>query len=197
MPPAPTKKRIPLVPALEAFRQVRADQIVVTTMGAAREWHKLSQHPLDLNYFPSSMGQAPSIALGLALAQPKREIVLFNGDGSLLMNLGCLVTIVAAGVKNLTVIVVDNGVYEVTGGQQTAGAQAGVDFCGMARAAGFATIARFDDLADWQHGVAAALEAPGPRFIVLATETVRDDFYVFVPGPIGERLERFVRGLKG
>ena len=62
---------MPLVPALEVFRQVRTDQIVVTTMGAAREWHKLSQHPLDLNYFPSSMGQAPSIALGLALAQPQ------------------------------------------------------------------------------------------------------------------------------
>ena len=86
--------------------------------------------------------------------------MLFNGDGSLLMNLGCLVTIIAAGVKNLTLIVVDNGVYEVTGGQQTAGAQAGVDFCGMARSAGFASIAHFDDLADWQRGAAAALKSP-------------------------------------
>ena len=119
---------MPLVPALQVVHRLRTDQIVVTTMGTAREWPRLSQHPLDLHYIPSSMGQSPTLALGLAIAQPQRNVIVFTGDGSLLMNLGCLVTIVASGAKNLTLIVIDNGVYEVTGGQRTAGAVAGVDF---------------------------------------------------------------------
>ena len=68
---------------------------------------------------------------------PEREVIAFNGDGCMLMSLGCLVTIVASGAKNLTLIVLENGVYEVTGGQHTAGDAARVDFIGMARAAGF------------------------------------------------------------
>src|SRR5580704_11862629 len=122
------RDRMPLVPALEVVRDRRRDQIVVTTMGSAREWPRLSQHPLDFHYIPSAMGHAPMLALGLALAQPARETIVLNGDGCTLMSLGCLVTIVASGAKNLTLILLENGVYEVTGGQGTAAAQAHVDF---------------------------------------------------------------------
>ena len=114
-----TGSRMPLVATLEVIRRLRTDQIVVTTMGAAREWPKLSQHPLDFHYVPSSMGQAPPLGLGLALAKPQREVLVLNGDGGMLMNLGCLVTIVASGARNITVIVIENGIFEVTGGQQT------------------------------------------------------------------------------
>src|SRR5436190_7359321 len=102
-------KRMPLLAALEVLRNVRREEIVVTTMGSAREWPKLSQHPLDFHYLPSAMGHAPMLGLGIALAQPTREVIAFNGDGGMLMSLGCLVTIVASGVKNFTLILLDNG----------------------------------------------------------------------------------------
>jgi phosphonopyruvate decarboxylase len=181
---------MPLVPALEVLLARRRDEIVVTTMGSAREWPRLSQHPLDLHYIPSAMGHAPMLALGLALAQPEREVIAFNGDGCMLMSLGCLVTIVASGAKNLTLIVLENGVYEVTGGQHTAGDAACVDFIGMARAAGFTSTARFTDLEEWRARAVEALTLPGPRFIVLEVARVADHELVS-PGPMQPRLARF------
>jgi thiamine pyrophosphate-dependent acetolactate synthase large subunit-like protein len=65
---------MPLVPALEALAAVRTNQVVVTSMGAAREWPKLSRHPLDFHYLPSAMGQVPALALGLAVARPDSEV---------------------------------------------------------------------------------------------------------------------------
>ena len=96
MTDCPVRDQMPLVPALAALAERRRDQIVVTTMGAAREWPRLSQHPLDFHYIPSAMGHAPMLGLGLALAQPQREVIVLNGDGCMLMSLGCLVTIVAS-----------------------------------------------------------------------------------------------------
>ena len=81
---AAARKRMPFIPALGVLAKLRRDEIVVTTMGSAREWPKLSQHLLDLHYIPSAMGQAPDLGLGLALAQPGREVMVFNGDGCLL-----------------------------------------------------------------------------------------------------------------
>ncbi|HUY91782.1 MAG TPA: thiamine pyrophosphate-dependent enzyme [Pirellulales bacterium] len=188
------QQRMPLLAALEAVAELRRDQIVVATMGAAREWPKLSQHPLDFHYLPSAMGHAPMIALGLALAQPQREVIVFNGDGCMLMGLGGLVTIAASGATNLTLIVLDNGLYEVTGGQTTAGAIAGVDFARMARAAGFASAASFDDLPTWRQQAAAALAAPGPRFISLAVEPVGAE-YLLPPPAMHEQIERFCKAL--
>ena len=191
--------RMPLVAALEVLLPLRGDRIVVTTMGAAREWPKLSQHPLDFHYIPSAMGAAPALALGLALAKPAREVLVLNGDGAMLMNLGSLVTIVASGARSLTLVTLDNGIYEVTGGQQTAAAAAGrhawVDFAGMARAAGFSNVARFDRLEDWQRGAAALLADPGPRFVVLAVEPVGAAYHLEAPGPMSERLPKFQAAL--
>ena len=194
--PSTTHRRMPLVPALEVVHHLRTAEIVVTSMGVAREWPRISQHPLDFNYFPSTMGQPPALALGLALAQPQREVIVFVGDGSLLMNLGCLATIVAAGATNLMLIVIDNGVYEVTGGQRTAAAIADVNLPAMAKAAGFRSVERFDDLADWQSRAADVFKLPGPRTIVLATEPVRTDFALHIPEPVVDRLRRFQVALK-
>ncbi len=190
-----TKPRMPLRPALEAVRRLRTDQIVILTMGAVREWQRMSDHPLDFHYIPSAMGQGPSIGLGLALAQPQREIIVFSGDGSLLMNLGSLATIAGSGAKNITLIVLDNGVYEVTGGQKTIGQIAAVDFTNIAAATGWQSVATFDDLDDWENGAAAVLGLPGPRFITLVTEPVVDGFQLEAPGPIDERLARFKAAL--
>lgn len=182
---------MPLVPALEVLiARRRDDEIVVTTMGTAREWPRLSRHPLDFHYVPSAMGHAPMLALGLALAQPARQVIAFNGDGCMLMSLGCLATIAAAGATNLTLIVLDNGVYEVTGGQATAAAQAGVDFAAVARAAGIKSVITFDDLATWRAGAEQALAMPGPRFVLLRVARVQD-YDLIAPGPMAERIVRF------
>lgn len=193
-----SRERMPLVQTLDALARLRTGEIVVTTMGAAREWPKLSQHPLDLHYIPSAMGHAPALGLGLALAQPQREVIVLNGDGCQLMNLGVLVTIVASRARNLTLLVLDNGIYEVTGGQTTAAAathSGGVDFAGMARAAGFPSVRSFDRLADWQRDAAEVLRLPGPRFIMLAVEPVGAAYQLESPGPIAERLARFQQAI--
>ena len=89
-------RRMPLAECLAVLRACRTERdVVVSTMGSAREWMKLGSHPLDFIYAPSSMGQAPSLGLGIALAQPERRVIVCNGDGCMLMNLGCLVTVTA------------------------------------------------------------------------------------------------------
>lgn len=184
---------MPLTAALEILHDVRQDQIVVTTMGTAREWPRISQHPLDFHFVPSSMGQAPALGLGLALAQPQREVLVFNGDGCMLMNPGVLATIAASGARNLTVIVFDNGIYEVTGGQKTAAAVGCVDYPALARSMGFAaqSIAQFDELDEWRRGIRSALAAAGPRFIALRIAPVAGDTHLESPGPIADRIARF------
>jgi sulfopyruvate decarboxylase subunit beta len=187
-----------LLPALEVVAALRRDQIVVTTMGSAREWPKLSQHALDFHYLPSAMGQAPLVGLGLALAQPTREVIVFNGDGCMLMNLGCLVTIAASRASNLTLIVLENGIYEVTGGQSTAAAAADaqrVNFAALARAAGLASVFSFDELAAWQRDAASVLGVPGPRFIHLSVEPVGADYQLPAMAPMGDRIAAFRRAL--
>lgn len=192
----PTESLMPIGEGLAVVASLRTDQIVVTTMGAAREWPKLSHHPLDFHYLPSAMGQAPMLGLGLALAQPARQVIVLNGDGSMLMNLGSLVTIAASGARNLTLIVLENGLYEVTGGQATAAAASAqpVDLVAIARGAGINSSVRFDELDAWHGGAAAALAAPGPRFIVLRVAPVEK--FQLPPAPsMGEQIERLQREL--
>src|SRR5436305_3662416 len=73
-------------------------------------------------YMLGSMGLAIPIALGVALAQPKRKVIALEGDGSLLMQLGALATITTLEPKNLTMVLMDNGIYQITGSQPTPGA---------------------------------------------------------------------------
>src|SRR5450755_2914388 len=107
--------------ALEVVLPYRGKRIVVSTMSSAGLWPQLSSSPLDFAYIPSAMGHAPSLGLGLALAQPERGVIVLNGDGCALMSLGNLVTL-AQYPANIHVLILDNGHYEVTGGQPHAGA---------------------------------------------------------------------------
>jgi thiamine pyrophosphate-dependent acetolactate synthase large subunit-like protein len=147
-----------------ASRRGRA--VVVTTMGAVRPWARLSDHPLDFASADSAMGHAADFALGLALAQPQRKVICLNGDGSMLMSLGTLVTIVASGATNLVLFVIQNGTYELTGNQSIPGA-GGVDFPSMARAAGFTQVHGFEDAGPYENALASILEGPGPVFVVV------------------------------
>lgn len=180
---------MPVGDALSILAALRRDEIVVTNQGSAREWPKHSQHDLDFHFIPSAMGGAVPLGLGLALARPKRPVWVFTGDGSLLMNLGCLVTVAAAGATNLSILLLDNGIYEVTGGQRTA-ASAATDLAGFARAAGLATVAEYSDAATWHAQAAKFLARPGPRFVSLRVDPVRENFLLDPPCPISEQLAR-------
>src|SRR5947208_8294309 len=132
------------VEALQILAAHRDERIVVTTMGSVGRWPALSDGPLDFAYLPSSMGQGPGLGLGLALAQPERGVIVVNGDGCTLMNLGALVTL-ASQPADVYLLILDNGLYEVTGGQPTAGA-GHTDFAGLARAAGIRRVYAFASL---------------------------------------------------
>lgn len=195
------QQRIGLVEGLAALQAVRRDEVVVTTMGTAREWQRLGTHPLDFVLVPSSMGQAPTLGLGIALARPARRVVVCNGDGSMLMNLGSLVTISAQGPPNLTVIVFDNGVYEVTGAQPTPGAaglradRRAVDYAAIARGCGLRSVWTFDDPRAWQRDVHAVIDAEGPTFVHLVIEPIAEGGPPKFPGPAPERASAFRRAL--
>jgi thiamine pyrophosphate-dependent acetolactate synthase large subunit-like protein len=147
----------------------RGEAVVVTTMGAVRPWARLSQHPLDFASADSAMGHAADFALGLALAQPRRKVVCLNGDGSMLMSLGTLVTVVACGATNLVLFVLQNDTYEVTGNQPIPGAGR-VDFAGMAKAAGFPRVHAFDEAAAYETALPSLLEGPGPVCVVVKVD---------------------------
>jgi thiamine pyrophosphate-dependent acetolactate synthase large subunit-like protein len=155
----------------------------------------LSDTGLDFAYIPSSMGQGPALGLGLALARPGRGVIVVNGDGCTLMNLGCLVTL-AAHPADLFLVVLDNGLYEVTGGQPTPGAGK-VDYAGLARAAGIARSYRFDDLPAWSAGAAEALAGPGPVFVALAVEGRLGQKTPRAPRPMAEQIQRLREALAG
>lgn len=184
--------------AIAALREARgARQVVITTMGAAKAWMAAGDpHPLDLVYVPSSMGQATSVGLGVALARPDLRITVVNGDGSMLMNLGSLVTIAAAAPTNLHVVIVDNGAYEVTGAQPTAGAIARTDFGAVARGCGIGTVREFADLASWAAAIPEVLTMRGPVVSVLRVGVSAGARGPRSPGPAADRARAFMRALE-
>jgi thiamine pyrophosphate-dependent acetolactate synthase large subunit-like protein len=181
--------------ALAAVHGARAaGDVVVTTMTPARDWMTMPQHPLDLVLVPSAMGHATSIGLGLALAQPERRVIVCNGDGSMLMNLGSLVSITAARATNLVVLVFDNGVYEVTGAQPIPSPGV-IDFVSIARGSGFASVFEHSNLDAWRAEVEQILNAPGPTLALLHVDAVIGIPGPRSPGPAADRARRFSEAL--
>jgi thiamine pyrophosphate-dependent acetolactate synthase large subunit-like protein len=196
-------ERVSLPEAVADLCQARTDEVVITTMGSSREWMKLPAHLLDFHFVPSSMGQATSLGLGIALARPDRRVVVCNGDGSLLMNLGTLVTIATASPANLTMVLFDNEVYEVTGAQPTPGSVAltgptgAVDFPKMARAAGWRSVFEFATREAWREGMGEALASSGPTFVLVKVPPVPGARGPKSPGPGKQRAEAFRQALAG
>jgi thiamine pyrophosphate-dependent acetolactate synthase large subunit-like protein len=115
-------------------------------------------------YMLGSMGLAFPIALGVALAQPKRRVFALEGDGSLLMQMGCLSTIAALNPKNLCMVVMDNGSYQITGGQPTPAASVS-DIVAIALASGVIDSSWAADEEDFERLVDRSLSATGPMLI--------------------------------
>ncbi|SFV09504.1 thiamine pyrophosphate-dependent enzyme [Bradyrhizobium arachidis] len=143
-------------------------------------------------YMLGSMGLAFPIALGVALAQPDRRVFALEGDGSLLMQLGALSTIAALKPKNLIMIVMDNGIYQITGAQPTPAASV-ADIVGIATASGLANSAWAADEEDFERLVEEAMSRSEPSLIAVRIDdkpgvgTTRRD-------PVQIR-ERFMHGL--
>jgi phosphonopyruvate decarboxylase len=153
---------------LKVLARHRTDEIVVAVYKAAQEWLHIS--PSDLNYtFTGAMGQGSSHALGLALGRPDRRVIVLDGDGSLLMNLGTLVTIAHAAPRNLVHCLCQNGTYETNGAVSIPG-QGQVSFTGLARQAGYPKTYTFDTLEAWEGAVPRLLREDGPLFVDLHVE---------------------------
>jgi sulfopyruvate decarboxylase subunit beta len=150
---------------LAPLAHARGDAVVVTTMAAVRAWARHSASELDFASADSAMGHAADLALGIALVRPERKVICLNGDGSMLMSLGTLVTIVESGVRNLVLFVMENRTYEITGNQTVPGAGT-VDFVALARAAGFKRVYRLNDAADCATRMADVLAGDGPVFVL-------------------------------
>ena len=189
---------MPMREAVAILREARGpNDIVIPSMGSAREWMALGPtHELDFILVPSAMGHATSVGLGLALAQPERRVVVLSGDGSLLMNLGSLVTISAQSPTNLVIVVFVNGAYEVTGAQQTPHPRGvPVDYATLARASGITSVYTWSSLEDLRSGIHSALGAVGPALVVLDVTPIPGAVGPRSPGPTGQRVERFMRAL--
>jgi thiamine pyrophosphate-dependent acetolactate synthase large subunit-like protein len=157
---------------LEATRRLRAllgAEPVVASLGhPAYDLFEAGDRPENF-YTWGSMGLASSIGLGLAMAQPGRRVVVLDGDGSLLMNLGSLATIGTVRPPNLVVIVWDNALHGTTGGQPTATAH-GADLARAATALGIRQVVTVRDPEAFDGQVGRALVEPGPWLIVAKVE---------------------------
>src|SRR5262249_32839748 len=172
--------------------QLKRDEAVIGGIGNANfDLWASGQRPQNF-YMLGSMGLAIPIALGVAIAQPRRHVISLESDVSLLRQLGCLATGAERGPKNLTIVVWDNGIYQITGGQPTASATA-ADLVAIARSSGIANSAWAADEADFDRLAAAALKGEGPSLIGARIDSKPGGAHNH-RDPVQIR-ERFMRGL--
>jgi phosphonopyruvate decarboxylase len=182
--------------AIAALVAQRAGAITIVTEQAIGAWRAAVPEPA--NEIPDhldivgTMGSASTIGLGIALAQPTRRVIVVDGDGSLLMQLGSLVTIAGAAPRNLFHVVFENGVYE-TSGSQPLPAEGRFDLAEMARAAGYAHVARFEDGSEFESELPSLLQRAGPVFVSVQTRA-EDGFKV--RSSAGTRLDLQMHALR-
>lgn len=160
-------------PTREGYYRVLAGSLpeatlVVTSLGnASYVWANLCDRPENF-YLEDAMGLALPLALGLAVSQPRRQVVAAEGDGGLLMHLGALITLGSVAPRNLTVLLVNNHIHAASGGQPLTNTE--LDLADLARSAGIARTEHVDSLETFRALLPAALAEAGPAVLVLATE---------------------------
>jgi len=174
---------------LRAIATARGEAICVPTMTTAPAWRDIAPDDLSVTC-AGFMGGASALGLGMALARPDRRVIVFDGDGSLLMQLGSLATIAGARPRNLIHLVFKNGVYHTSGSQETPGGLT-VDFVTMAKGAGYRSAFAIGELEEFRRRLPAILEAEGPILVELQT-TLADKTPMTSPGgrPFHEQVER-------
>ena len=164
------------------------DELVICNIGfPSRELYDIKDRKENF-YMIGSMGLASSIGFGLALAQPDKDIVVIDGDGSLLMNMGSLVTIFANNPHNLTWIVIDNGAYGSTGNQDTY-AQV-LDLSEIAKSVGFKNSFKFEDI-----NLSDVIKSEDVSFIVYETDPGNSSAPIIDLTPV-EIKNRFMKAIE-
>ncbi|HYE90974.1 MAG TPA: thiamine pyrophosphate-dependent enzyme [Terriglobales bacterium] len=145
----------------------RGDAICVPTMTTSPAWREMQPDDLSVGCV-GFMGGASSLGLGLALARPERRVIVFDGDGSLLMQLGSLATNAGARPRNFIHLLFKNGVYHTSGSQEIPGGLQ-VDFVQMAKGAGYRTVLEIGELDEFKRRFPKMLTEEGPIFCQLIT----------------------------
>ena len=174
------------------------DRLVVTIMGAcAQELYDLG-HKENFFYLQHAMGLASSIGLGLAMHLPEERVVVLDGDGSVLMNLGTLATMARYRPKNLTHIVFDNGSLLSTGGFDSHTTSGITDLAAIAKGAGLARVSAVDSVVDFGEAVIDAFNGNDLSVIVAKVAAVGPNHYgMDLQLPENAfRFKRFIAGRK-
>ncbi|PWU24322.1 MAG: thiamine pyrophosphate-binding protein [Candidatus Rokuibacteriota bacterium] len=152
---------------LKVISASRGTAICIPTMTTAPAWRTIAPDDLSIACV-GFMGGASTLGLGLALGCPDRRVIVFDGDGSLCMQLGSLPTIAGVAPRNFTHLLFKNNVYHTSGAQGTPGGE-GVDYAMMARAAGYREAFSVRTLAELTERLPAILNGEGPIFAELYT----------------------------
>src|SRR5216684_824911 len=167
---ASVNRRVKTNECMKVLARHRGDAIVVCALGmAANEWWAVTQSE-DSFYMHGGMGFAASFALGLATALPHVPVWVLNSDGSLSMNLGCLLTEAGQQPANLKHFVVDNQRYQTVDTMPMVN-QDNSDYAMIAKGAGIRQVVTVDNLADLETKTPGIVAAPGPYFIRLRVES--------------------------
>ncbi|MGE0681537.1 MAG: thiamine pyrophosphate-dependent enzyme [Candidatus Binatia bacterium] len=172
------------------------DELVVHANGfISRESFNISDRPGNF-YMIGSMGLASSIALGVALNKPERRVIVFDGDGNILMNLGSLAMIGALQPRNFVHIVFDNEAYGSTGNQRTISGQVALEE--LARSAGYQRVRRVDSESALRTAIMEFLAQSGPSFLLIKIEPDQEERKIgritHDPQQIAERFMAAISG---
>jgi sulfopyruvate decarboxylase subunit beta len=159
--------------AMTALLELLTDQPVIVCNGfPSREAHKIADRPTHF-YMIGSMGNAAAIGLGVALAKPAKQVIVFDGDGNVLMGMGTLATVGALKPKNFIHVVFDNEVYGTTGNQPTISNVVPLEK--VAKAAGYAHVERVLDREDLQFEFKDLLKQEGPSMLLVKVNEFVED----------------------
>jgi thiamine pyrophosphate-dependent acetolactate synthase large subunit-like protein len=172
--------------------KLKCDEAVVAGIGNTNFDLYAAGHRPQNFYMLGSMGLACPIALGVALAQPERGVIALEGDGSILMALGCLTTIGMVKPRNLTIVIMDNGIYQITGKQNAATAVT-ADVVAIARGAGIADSHWVRDAAHFETLMSRRFDEGGP--LLLAAKIDDQGGTAQTPRDPALIRQRFMRGL--
>jgi sulfopyruvate decarboxylase subunit beta len=179
--------------AMGAVLELLTDQPLIVCNGfPSREVFRLADRPANF-YMIGSMGVAPAIGLGVALSKPNKTVIVFDGDGNVLMGMGTLATVGALKPKNFIHVVFDNEVYGSTGNQPTVSRVVALDQ--VAKAAGYRHVERVREREDLVYEFKDMLKKDGPSFLLVkVTEQVEDVDRVPLEPP--EITRRFMKAIE-